>query len=390
MSKTKLIVGIVLLYVLSTAGAYGVFGYLGSSGRSVELTSPLPTTMDGILAIDPSAPRTEECPLNGKLFTKVEKESWEQRRPLAVMIENHLDARPQSGLSSADVVYEAIAEGGITRFMGVFYCGVVAKDTYLAPVRSARTYFLDWASEYGKYPLYVHVGGANVPGPADALGQIQSYGWGGRNGNDMNQFSLGYPTFWRDYERLGHTVATEHTMTTSTERLWKAAKDRGWTSAAPDKTKTEWTSAFTPWKFRDAVSADKRGTTSSVAFDFWEGFKQYDVRWDYDAATNSYKRTNGGEAHIDYNTKQQIMTTNVVVLFAKEKGPIDDHKHMLYGTTGQGSALFFQDGQVTEGFWSKKSRIDRTLFTNKKGQPIEFTRGPIWIEVVATDTHITY
>ena len=110
--------------------------------------------------IDPSVPRTEVCPLNGLMYTKQEKDVWETRRPIAAMIENHVEARPQSGLSLADVVYESVVEGGITRFMGVFYCGVASRNLTLAPVRSARTFYLPWVLEYDA--LYNHVGGAGV------------------------------------------------------------------------------------------------------------------------------------------------------------------------------------------------------------------------------------
>ena len=76
--------------------------------------------------IEFAGPKTEICPLNGTLHTKEEKDIWSKRRPLLVMIENHSDSRPQSGLQSADVVYEAVAEGGITRFVAVFYCGILS------------------------------------------------------------------------------------------------------------------------------------------------------------------------------------------------------------------------------------------------------------------------
>src|SRR5258708_757088 len=78
-------------------------------------------------------PKTEECPINGLKFTKSEKDVWNNRRPVTAMIENHADSRPPEGLSKADWVYEAVAEGGITRFMSVFYCGVAAEDVKIAP-----------------------------------------------------------------------------------------------------------------------------------------------------------------------------------------------------------------------------------------------------------------
>jgi len=396
MNKKNLIAAL-FLYLISAGVSYAFFSFISTPPKSLE--SSTPAAQDGGLAIDPSAPRDQVCPLNGAMYTQTEKDAWEQRRPLLVMIENHQEARPQSGLGSTDVVYETIAEGGITRFMAVFYCNAIAKDVLVAPVRSARTYFLDWASEYSNYPLYAHVGGANCSEDAatgacksdkrvQALEQIEKYGWGGRTGNDMNQFSIGYPTFYRDYNRLDHEVATEHTMVSSTEKLWAFAQTRGWTNLSPEG--DDWTDTFTPWKFADDANQADRGTVANVAFDFWDGFKQYDVRWEYDPATNSYKRYNGGEAHLDLNTNQQLTTKNAVIQFAKELGPVDELKHMLYETTGKGDALVFQNGQVVEASWTKPKRTSRTIFTDKKGQEIKFVRGRIWIEIVAPGTKINY
>src|SRR4030043_707680 len=210
--KLTIIIGGLLLYLASTGVSYAAFRFIVRPAPS--MISPLAVD-EARSRVDLTPPKAEACPLNGQLFTKGEKGIWEGRRPLTVMIENHADSRPQSGLSGADVVYEAVAEGGITRFLAVFYCqdgGIVG------PVRSARTYFLDFISEYGNYPLYVHVGGANQPGPADAISQISDYDWSGYN--DLNQFSISAPTFLRDEDRLGHPVATEHTMYSSVSKLW--------------------------------------------------------------------------------------------------------------------------------------------------------------------------
>src|SRR3989344_4594697 len=208
-----LIIIAVLAYGVSTSLSYSLFSKMvtGSSGSSEkELTTSLPGPA-GAFDEDPNEPKTENCPLDGDLHTKKAKEFWDKRRPLAVMIENHSEARPQSGLTSADIIYEAVAEGGITRFMAIYLCNL--SDAQVGPVRSARTYYLDWLGEYDA--LYAHVGGANTPGPADALSQIMKYGI-----KDMNQFSIGFPVFWRDYQRLGRSVATEHTMYSTTAKLW--------------------------------------------------------------------------------------------------------------------------------------------------------------------------
>jgi hypothetical protein len=386
------IAGFLGLYLFSAGVSFAVFTYLlepptfpGLLTPSVEEGPVVSETEGGLKALlDTSGPKNQTCPINGEQFTKNEKEAWEKRRPLLVMIENHQESRPQSGLSFADVVYEAVAEGGITRFMGVYYCGAQAYEVILGPVRSARTYFLDWASEYGGYPLYTHVGGANTPGPANALGQIEDYGWGGAIGNDLNQFSIGYPTFWRDYERLGRTVATEHTMYSTTERLWKVAKDREWTDKSPEG--EAWDEDYVSWKLgKKEPGETDRGNVAEIRYSFWKNYSDYDVRWAYDKVANLYRRFNDGEALKDLDTDKQLEVKNVIVLSQTESRADDGYEgnvHLLYDTTGEGKAWVFMNGQVTEGKWVKKTRLDRTRFYDKAGKEVEFTPGKIWVSIV--------
>ena len=383
-NKLFIILGGIFLYLFSAGISLAAFRYLNQPAKIVQETV---SEKKSGFKVDVTGPKTEACPLTGGMFTQNEKKIWEERRPLTVMIENHLDSRPQSGLSSADVVYEAVAEGGITRFLAVFYCQAAAQEVTIGPVRSARTYYLDFASEYGDYPLYAHVGGANVPGPANALGQIGDYGWL-KKGNDMNQFSLGFPVYWRDYERIGHPVATEHTMYSTTNKLWEVAHKRG--LDAQDSKGTPWTSNFEPWKFKDDTPSDKRGDAAKVSFDFWTDDKDYHVTWEYDRGTNYYKRLNGDSPHTDLNNKEQLQAKTVVTVFMKEKGPIDDLKHVLYTTIGSGKAIVFQDGQATEGTWKKEKRISRTKFFDSKGKEILLNRGPIWIEILPIGREVSY
>lgn len=350
------------------------------------------TNETSLLAIDSSMPKTEACPLNGAMYTQVEKDSWSQRRPLAVMIENTPEARPQSGLTNADIVFELVAEGGITRFMAMYYCDAQKEEVTLAPIRSARTYYIDLASGFN-LPMYVHVGGANVAGPTNALGQIADYGWAGEN--DINQFSVGYPTFIRDYNRIpGVEIATEHTMTTSTEKLWAVAAKRGWTNMSPDTTigkrtiaGSDWQDGYTGWTFKDGASSN---ASQTISYGFWSGYTAFDVKWDYDPSTNLYARVNGGSAQTDLNNNEQVKVSNVIVMFVDETGPINEEKHMLYDVIGKGKAILFADGKAQEITWSKKTRESELEFLDSKGKAVELTRGKIWISVLAEGTPVNY
>src|SRR5581483_11922210 len=266
-------IGAVIIFVISTSASYSImaarFGAAPLLGQTAALPSPAANGNE-------VGPKTQECPINGSMHTQQAKDAWSKRRPLAVMIENSTDARPQSGVSYADAVYETVAEGGITRFMAVFYCNSLP-EVQVGPVRSARTYFLDWESEYDA--LYAHVGGANDSnhGPADALGQIETY-----KIRDLNQFGIGFPTYWRDYQRLkkadGSPVATEHTMYSTTTKLWAVGDQRGW--ANPDSTGAKWEATFTPWKFQDGKAG--QAAAKPIEVQFWSGYGDYTVDWTYD------------------------------------------------------------------------------------------------------------
>lgn len=377
------------LYLITTGLSFALFSYFGGGPSSSKAAkSLLVKNPQGHFVIDPSIPRTEPCPLNGQLYTKQERDIWEKRRPLAVMLENHQESRPQSGVSYADIVYEAVAEGGITRLMGVYYCGIAASGIELAPVRSARTYFLNWVSEYDA--LYNHVGGAGlcnddtVDDRAKALCQIEQYGI-----KDMDQFGISFPTCYRNYDRLDHPVATEHTMVCQTEKLYSLAGTRGWTNV--DAKGVAWNKNFQAWKLKDDIKLEDRTASFSASFVAWPGYeKDYGVSWVYDRNTNDFKRFNGGVPHTDFDTKQQLVAKVVIVVFAKETGPVDDHGHLLYNNVGSGDALIFQDGKSTKATWSKLNRLARTKFYDTSGAEISLNRGQIWIEMLPIGSKINY
>src|SRR3989344_5748485 len=356
-----------IVYFLSTLSSYLLFT---KSPLAQKFTSPVPpptTTPNGEIVFDETLPKTEVCPLNGAKYSKQQKTWWEKHRPLGIMIENHENARPQSGLNSADIIYEAVAEGGITRTLSIYYCGAPVQ---IGPIRSARTYFLDWISEYGDSPLYVHVGGANTPGPADALGQISDFGW--NTYNDLNQFSIGFPTFWRDYNRLGHATATEHTMYSTTSKLWDfAAKNRKLSTKNEDG--VSWDEGFVPYEFKDDAPSTERASSQGVHIEFWENAGDYNIDWTYEKASNQYSRKNGGTAHIDKNTGKQLTAKNLVDLYMQERSANDGYEnnvHLLYKTKGTGKAQVFMDGKEIKATWSKKTRTDKTILTDESGDEI--------------------
>ena len=392
------------LYLFSAGASLAIFTLLGGGSASTLVvdSSELESARS---KLNSDLPKTEECPLNGGMFTKVEKSIWEKRRPALIMVENSIDARPQSGLSRADIVYEAVAEGGITRFMSIFYCGAAGSAVKVAPVRSARIYFVNLAAGYGTSPIYLHQGAANrlcgdCPGgmksssqvapKVDAYAALDKLGWrNGRSGNDLDGgFNVGYPVVVRDQNRLGSTPAAwEHSVVASLDAVYAEADKRGF--SFEDSEGTPWNEGFSDWKFVDGNPSS--GSAEKISFDFWSKYGDYSVEWVYDPSTNSYKRNNGGKAHTDWEfDKPQITASNVVVMFVEEEGPVDSEKHMFYDVLGKGDALVFQNGSVISGSWKKADQFDREVFYDDNGGEIEFVRGPIWIELVPDGNDVEY
>lgn len=370
--KSQIAVGSIILYLASAGVSYMVFNAVLK--KPFDIKTPFGNLTD-VTSGNEEGTKDRPCPLNGALYTKSREEQWKQRRPLGIMVENHVDARPILGLSRADIIYEAVAEGGITRFLAIYLCQDAGD---VAPIRSARTYFLDWVLEYDA--AYAHVGGANTPGPANALGQIRDY-----DIRDMDQFGLGFPTYWRGTDKLA-----PHNVHSTTKKLWGAAKDRGF---GPENDKgVRWDKGFILWKFKDDAPITARGDQKPISVPFWSQAPDYTVTWKYNKNSNLYERFHQDTAQTDPITKEQVSAKNVIIQFETERTADDGYPdgHLLYGTTGSGKALIFQDGKVTEGKWVKQSRISRTKFIDSSGKEIELNRGQLWIQTIPVGNKVEY
>lgn len=300
-----------------------------------------------------------ESTLNGE---KVE-EGVVNRRPLAIVVENHSEARPQRGLSDASVIYEAIAEGGITRFLAIFGPKSAVK---VGPVRSARTYFNGWALEYNA--LYGHVGGK-----LDALQEIPKLGI-----NDLDQFGIGTRAYQREPKE---GVATEHTMFTSTDKLWEVAKSY--------KKYDITTNATAPLLWKEEEVADKRSKGQTVTIDFSNA--TYQVVWNYDHPANNYKRVLVGQPHIDGNNNKQLSAKTIVIQEVNREPIVTEinENGFRFSMLGKGPAKIIQDGTVVEGQWKKPDQKSRTKFYDQDGNELKLNRGTMWIEVVPPGTPVS-
>jgi hypothetical protein len=283
--------------------------------------------------------------------------SLNQKPVTAVMVENSLDARPQSGLSAAGVVFEAVAEGGVTRFMALYQD---TTPTDVGPIRSARPYYIQWAMGFDA--AYAHVGGS----PA-ALADIASWGV-----KDMNQFSNG-----GSYHRISSRAAP-HNVYTGIDTLNQLESQKGYTSTY---------TGFT----RKKEAASKTPTATSLDFSL-SGYT-YDPHYDYNATTNSYNRSEAGEPQTDANTSAQLSPKVVVAMVVPmARGELDSSGayYSDYNPIGSGTAYVFQDGILTMGHWNKADNSGTLSFTDDAGNALPLNPGQTWITAITSTDKATY
>lgn len=280
-----------------------------------------------------------------------------QRPVTAVMIENSLDARPQSGLNLAGVVFEAVAEGGITRFVALYQD---QSPAYIGPVRSVRPYYLQWL--LGFDAAVAHVGGS-----PEAIQDVKA--WGVKNLDQ--EYNGSY------YQRITTRVAP-HNVYTSIANLNALEAKLGYGAAN-----------YTGFE-RKADSPSKQPNATSINFAI--SGPLYNPHYDYNPATNTYARSENGKPHlvVDQNGGQVQLSPNVVVALVMPQSLESDHLHTQYGTIGSGAMYVFQDGTVTQGTWTKSSNTSQFVFKDTSGNPIKLNAGQTWITVLGSTAAVSY
>ena len=339
LSKKKWALVIATVLVLVGAGGYGA---LKLYNRSKYIAPQGPVQKPTPKPVPPPKPKTEPSQLTG---AEVAPEL--NKRPVTgIMIENSLDARPQAGLKEAGIIFEAIAEGGITRFLALY------QDTqpdYIGPIRSARPYYLDFLMPFDA--SIAHVGGA-----PQALSDIRNLGV-----KDLDQyFNSGA------YVRI-NTRYAPHNVYSDFGKFDALNVAKGFSS-----------STFAPWLRKKAAPAK---VPTAKAIDIAISGPTYDVHYDYDAASNKYLRSEAGEPHKDDRSSTQL-SPDVVVALVVGRGIDPDGQHTDYQTSGTGHMFVFQDGIQTEGTWSKADRKSPYTFTDAAGKPMALNPGQTWLTLV--------
>jgi Protein of unknown function (DUF3048) N-terminal domain/Protein of unknown function (DUF3048) C-terminal domain len=359
-------IGVAVLVVVVVLGT----GVLSPHGGAGATSSPAAGATDGAspIAIGPTpaasqptappptpapTPPMVPSPLTG---LPISPEAALQH-PIAVMIDDDSHARPQSGFNSASIVWHAPAEGGVPRYMMIFQSGIPAG---VGPVRSARQYFVEWASEWRA--MYVHHGGS-----PQAIATLRAKG-SGQWVYNADGFHWVGQYLWRTKDR-----AAPHNVYTDGVQLRKLATRLN----AND-------GVITPiWAFGPDASPALRpsGGTISVTYPYET------ITYRYDAASNRYVRyiNKSKTPQIDRDDGQIVAPANVVIL-RMAFGPLNDghpKKHRLEAKdVGTGQAWISTNGFTVKGTWRKKSATAPTLLFGPDGKAVTLTAGQTFVQVL--------
>lgn len=303
-------------------------------------------------------------------LTGMPLEEASNRRPLSIMINNAPAARPQSGLSKADIVYEVLAEGGITRLIGIFQSQTDIEK--IGPIRSIRPYLIHIGESYGG--VLVHAGGS-----PEAYSMIKKQGK-----QDLDEIGNAGPYFWREKDRKA-----PHNLYSSDEKLREGAEKHNFSGEVTIPQYTFIKEETEESGSSDQTASDPAGEAAAKV-DITFLLKNYVVGYTYDEVSKLYQRSINGEPHIDLNDKSVLTAANVIVLGANHK-VLDDVGRLSVDINPGGEAMLFQRGKVIKGQWVR-STGDVIRFV-KDGKEVPLAPGTTYFNIVpnspAFDTHLT-
>ncbi|WP_342663499.1 DUF3048 domain-containing protein [Paenibacillus pinihumi] len=314
--------------------------------------------------IDPAEPEPQPEPGFKAPFTGLKLEEKAEARPIAVMVNNYKAARPQSGLTHADIVWEVLAEGGITRLVAIFqsYEGT----DKIGPIRSIRPYLIEMGEMY--QAVLVHAGASN-----DGYAILQQ-----QRKQHLDEISNAGPFFWREKFRK-----PPHNLYSSLEKMREGAQQKKY----PDQVLIP----AMPFAAEGEVPPATAAGVKAEEIDLYFSLKNYHVSYTYDADKHLYSRFINKEPHIDLDNEQQLTASNLVVLGTRHK-TLDDVGRLSVDLTSGGPAMLFQEGKMVECEWVRSTKDD-IIRIMKDGQELPFVPGKTYYHLVpltpSFEEHVT-
>jgi len=339
MSRKLQVIVAVLLTVIVGAIFYFSFGT-----RRVKSPEPEETVLQ-------SPPETVvRHPLTG-LPVDTAKEFF----AVSVMLDNLSDVKSRPGLEFASIIYEALAEGGITRLMAVYDSSLEVKR--FGPIRSVRPYFIDWATEYGG--ALMHVGGS-----PEALRQLSQSDF-----ININEMSAQQIYFSRDA-----SLPQPHNVFSSFTAWLKIA----------ERLEIPQYDAMT-WKYEEMEPGESLSEQQQIEIDYWSGNQ---VAWAYNKPRNNYVRFLNRDRDL-FATGSQISIANLIVIEVPSR-TIDAIGRQKMDTLGQGQAEIYRNGEMLEVRWLKETSSSRMRFLTEAQEEVVLVPGITWIQVVPSLEMVTH
>ena len=321
-----------------------------------------------LLAMKILGEQTESEPVNAENVLQNEAEVEEKiempktlsgtSRPIAVMIDNNINAMPQAGLEQADLVYEIIVEGGETRLMLVLQDKDLSK---VGPIRSSRHYFLDYALENDA--IYVHYGWS-----PQAQSDISSLGVNNINGIYESGSSKG---FWRDTSRYA-----PHNAVTSTENILNIANRKGYRTTTSKDTVLNYVV--------DEVNLEEGEIANTVTIPYSDSNT---VKYTYDEETKEYTRYSRGKKQTDWNTKNTVTTKNIIITFAKNTS-MDSYGRQTLNNVKTLDGYYITNGKAIKIKCEKSSRSSQTVYKDLEGNEINVNDGKTFIQICPIEADV--
>ncbi len=290
-------------------------------------------------------------------------------RPVMVMLNNVRQALPQSGNGQADIIYEILEEGGITRMLGV-YQDIGQVEGNLGTIRSTRPYYVYLVA--GMDGILVHAGGS--PAAYDAIEAYQV--------TDLDALSgAATSLFWRDSARRSAGYATEHTM-------YITASDIS-DYLAGGSVRTEHEAGFTVQQtfVEDGTPAD--GSDANIITVPFSGYKT--GVFTYDAETGKYLVSEYDAPYVDETTGEQVSVENVLIIMTRISQIEGDSKGRLDVTmTGNGIGYYACNGKYIPINWSRPSLDSQYQFTTMDGEPLSLGVGKSYVNIVPTTCSVSF
>ncbi|UJF32681.1 DUF3048 domain-containing protein [Paenibacillus hexagrammi] len=327
----------------------------GCGGTEVTpVTSMVPVETTAVATSTPQPTATPEAVSLPYKFplTGLPSEKELKTRPYMVMVENSPQARPQTGLDQADIVYEILAEGEITRFVSVFQSH---EAKTIGPVRSIRPYFVEIGDMMDA--VIVHAGWSQ-----DAMNILA-----GRKLSHLDEVYGDGAYYWRATDRK-----PPHNLYTSVEKIQKGADAH--------KFRSSWNGPVLTFA-KDGQSAAAGTTANNIQIPYIQG---YVVSYDYNAADGVYMRSMDGKPHLDRETGKQLQTKNLLVLESKHK-ILDKEGRRSVDVFGPGKGYILQQGKSQAITWERKNGMIRAYADNKE---VPLLPGNTWIQIVPEGSDI--